>query len=115
MDLIMRNRRKKKEENEENTERLQEIREAKKRRLRVIMFVYIIFLLIYTFIILAQNIYVMQKRLAFDDKIVELHQYVDDHEIHVLNAKFKKIKCKQDYDDIMEQVDLLLKSNSVND
>ena len=98
----------------ENKEKQEEIRKKNKKRLNIITSIYVIFLVIYVSIILAQNIYVMQKRLAYDDKIIELHQYVDDHEIHVLNAKFKKIKCKQDYNDIMEQVDCLLKSNNAN-
>lgn len=53
---------------------------------------------------IAQDIYCMQMKVRFENKLVEIRPYITDKEYYMINSKFKKIKSKNDYNNIIEQM-----------
>lgn len=54
---------------------------------------------------LAQDIYTMQMKIKFENKVIEARPYLTDKEFYLINAKFKKVKSKKDYNNIIKKID----------
>ena len=81
-------------------------------KFRKYFFVIVLINIFIFFATLFNDVYSHQKKLDYDNLLTEARPYLSDFQYYSFNAKFRKIKSKTDYDNIIKQLSIIIKENS---